>query len=82
MTSTLHRNWEPVAPETTGKFYFSGTITLLGRIGLSFEPHSIKIDVVKKEADRLVAIFRGEEIELTDFKGEWLGPEPEGEVWQ
>lgn len=81
MTINLHRNWEAAVPEVTGKFYFSGTVGFAG-IGLSFEPHSIKLKVVKKEDGSLRAILCDEEIALTFFDGRWLGPEPEGEVWQ
>lgn len=81
MSISIHRNWEPSAPEITGKFYFSGTLGL-GGIGLSFEPHSIKVNVIAKEDGGLKAIYAGQEVALTNFQGRWLGPEPESETWQ
>lgn len=80
MSLNLHRNWEPVAPEITGKFYFSGTVSL-GGVSLSFEPQSIRLNVVQKE-DELKAIFRDTELALAAFEGRWLGPEPEGVTWE
>lgn len=78
-TIALHRNWEASPPEIAGHYYFSGTITFNG-VGISFEPHSVQLDVVEREKG-VEALYHGKQMPLSCFDGRWLGPQPKGTVW-